>query len=78
MNYLAVGWSVRSLDTVLKYDTTKVLARVTKKLLPGDIILLHDKNPNIVEILKGIIKFGMENEFKFVRLDELIQVNAYE
>ncbi len=71
MNYTVIGWSLRSFDTKYK-DPAKILSRVTKKLKSGDIILFHDINPEIINVLRNFIKYALSNNYKFVRLDKLI------
>ena len=71
MNYTAIGWSLRSLDTKNK-DYRKILNRVIRKLKPGDIILFHDVNPEIINVLRNFIKYALSNNYKIVRLDKLI------
>ena len=39
--FIPVGWSVRSMDTVIK-DAGKLLEKVTGSLKPGAVILFHD------------------------------------
>lgn len=71
MNYTVIGWSLRSFDTKYK-DPAKILSRVTKKLKSGDIILFHDINPEIINVLLSFIKYALSNNYKFVRLDKLL------
>ena len=71
MNYTVIGWSLRSFDTKYK-DPSKILSRVTKKLKSGDIILFHDINPEIINVLRNFIKYALSNNYKIVRLDKLI------
>ena len=77
LNLLVIGWSLRSLDSSSK-NAIETLNRMKKKLKPGDIILLHDTTPFIIEILEDFIPFAFKNGYNFVRLDHLIQKEAYE
>jgi peptidoglycan-N-acetylglucosamine deacetylase len=77
MGYLAIGWSIRSMDTGKDKSTEEIYNRVVKRLKPGDVILFHDTMPRTVQVLKDVIHFGIENEYTFVRLDDLINVNPY-
>ena len=52
---VCVGWSIRSLDTVIR-SNNKVVNRVGNKLLPSGIILLHDSLPTSVEVLDGVLE----------------------
>ena len=76
-NYLVIGWSNRSLDTKSKNEK-KILKRITKRLRPGDIILFHDLNPAIINVLSEFIKYALYKDFKIVRLDQLLKTDAYE
>jgi peptidoglycan/xylan/chitin deacetylase (PgdA/CDA1 family) len=69
-----VGWSIRSLDTKIA-DPKRVVARVTRRLAPGAIILLHDGNipterlvPTVQILLDRVRTLGYE----VVRLDHLL------
>lgn len=71
-----IGWNVRSLDTVIK-DEAKILKRITENLKGGDIVLFHDTNNRIIEVLKSFLKYTSENGFKIVGLDELVKKSPY-
>jgi peptidoglycan-N-acetylglucosamine deacetylase len=71
-NLIVIGWSVRSLDTVKK-DPDKVLHRITKRLRPGSIVLLHDTTKNAIPILKGLLLYCEKHNLSPVNLDELIR-----
>lgn len=72
-----IGWSVRSLDTVLKNDK-KIADRVTKKLTSGDIILLHDTSDETVKALEQLLLFLQKENYKSVTVDFLLNFKAYE
>ena len=74
--YCPVGWSIRSLDTVIK-DKQKLLFRTTGQLKPGDIILLHDSMEITAEVLPEIIEQIRNRGFKIVPLHQLLNVAAY-
>lgn len=71
-----IGWNVRSLDTVIK-DESKIFKRVTENLKGGDIVLFHDSNRRVVQVLQSFLKFTSQNGFKIVGLDELIKKSPY-
>ncbi|MGM0503963.1 MAG: polysaccharide deacetylase family protein, partial [Bacteroidota bacterium] len=48
LNYQTIGWSLRSLDTIKKPEN--VIRKLTQKISPGDIILLHDNRKEITQI----------------------------
>jgi peptidoglycan/xylan/chitin deacetylase (PgdA/CDA1 family) len=77
MNYHVIGWSLKSKDTVI-CEEEKLFNRLTKKIKPGDIILFHDTQPHIIEVLDKFIKFAKENNFTFLRPDRLLNIEAYE
>lgn len=74
--YTPVGWSIRSMDTVIKNEE-ELLAKVTKNVQPGDIFLFHDTCAVTVKILPALIKQLKEQGFAFKRIDELLNVPAY-
>jgi peptidoglycan-N-acetylglucosamine deacetylase len=75
--HIAIGWSIRSLDTQQKRSVSNIIKRVTERMKSGDIILFHDTIKKLPEVLEATIKYGTENGFTFVRLDELISENPY-
>lgn len=77
LNFHVIGWSLRSLDTSSE-NAAETLCKMKQKLRPGDIILLHDTTPFITEILEDFIPFALENGYRFLRLDQLIDIKAYE
>ena len=75
-NFHTIGWSIRSFDTIS--STEKTLKRIKKSLSPGDIILLHDNRGHIVEILKSFLEYAKNENYQIIRLDELLNLKAYE
>lgn len=76
-NYITIGWNIRSLDTPKRKKTEKIVSRIIRKIKPGSIILLHNKNPNIGMILEKLVEHAAEAGYEIVRLDELIKQEAY-
>jgi peptidoglycan/xylan/chitin deacetylase (PgdA/CDA1 family) len=75
LNLQVIGWSIRSLDTVIA-QPEKILARIRRGLAPGAIILLHDGNiPNgkLVQTVKSLLDTLRELGYEVVRLDELLK-----
>ncbi len=69
-----VGWSVRGFDTQTK-NSEKVVARITKKLKPGMIILLHDgkiSSEHLVTTVKMLLAHLHARGYQVVRLDKLL------
>ena len=76
-NYIPLGWSMRSYDTMIK-DKEKLLNRVTRSIKPGDIFLFHDTCKTTLNILPIFIQHLQQKGFSIVRLDKLLDINAYE
>jgi peptidoglycan/xylan/chitin deacetylase (PgdA/CDA1 family) len=76
LDYKVIGWSIRSLDTMGKPDE-KIIKRVVTRFKPGSLILLHDTHEGIGNILEGIIEAAKEQNYSFVRPDELLKLEAY-
>lgn len=73
---LPVGWSVRSMDTVIKSES-KLIERLSADLKPGDVILLHDTARVTINSLQLIISAIRNKGFTPVRLDHLFKMEAY-
>lgn len=71
-----IGWSVRSYDAILNSEDY-VLKRITRNLKTGDVILLHDNNPQTVSILEQLLIFLETNHYKAIRPDNLFEIDAY-
>lgn len=75
-NYIPVGWSVRSMDTVIN-DEKKLLAKVMRSIKPGAIILFHDTSKTTLDILPVFIRTVREQGYVICRLDKMLTLNAY-
>jgi peptidoglycan/xylan/chitin deacetylase (PgdA/CDA1 family) len=75
-NMTSVGWSLRSFDTKAT-DPEKLLHRITGNIKGGDIVLLHDSMQITARILTALIQSCREKGFTFVRLDKLLETDAY-
>ena len=75
-NYKAIGWSIRSLDTISK-DREALFGRITKSLKSGDIVLFHDYCTITLEILPDFITYVHNHGLKIVRVDQLLNEKAY-
>lgn len=69
---IAVGWSLRSLDTTAKGNIAKTINRL-EKIKAGNIVLLHDSLVEAPEILKKFIEIVKTKKLEFTRLDDLIK-----
>lgn len=76
LDYYTIGWSVRSLDTVIK-DEQQLMARVTKQLKGGDILLLHDHHEHILTFLPLFLEYVLNNGYEVVSLEKLLGISAY-
>ena len=74
-NMTTVLWSLDSLDWTLK-DPNAVIQNVTTNIRNGDIILMH-RNPISVAALPRVIEILKEKGYTFVKLDDMLGVNAY-
>ncbi len=75
-NYTSVGWSVRSLDTVIS-DERKLLEKVITSLKPGAIFLFHDTQKTTLAILPTFIEQVIANGYQIVRLDKMLNLSPY-
>ncbi len=70
-----IGWTIRSLDTVIR-EPDKVVARVTRGLQPGAVILLHDGNipaEKLLTTVKSLLDTLRGLGYEIVRLDDLLK-----
>ena len=58
----AIGWDVRSLDTVI-HDEDKLFHRIVRKLTNGNIILMHDRLPHTLTVLERLLQYLKENNY---------------
>lgn len=74
--YTPVGWSVRSMDTVIK-DETKLLGKVTAGIRPGAVFLFHDTSKTTLNVLPEFIKEVKKRGYEIIPLDKLLALTAY-
>lgn len=74
--YISIGWSIRSYDTVIKNED-RLITRISSSLKPGAIILLHDTMDITVRILPRLLKEIRGKGYRVERLDKLINLNPY-
>ncbi len=80
----AVGWDVRGLDS-MSGDADAIERRVLRGARPGSVIMLHDgtglggraDRSATIEALPRIIETLRARGLRFVRLDELLEVEPY-
>jgi peptidoglycan-N-acetylglucosamine deacetylase len=74
--YKTIGWSVRSLDSVIK-DSEKLFQKVSSVIKSGDVILFHDFSESTIEILPRLIEHIHKSGLKIVSVDALLNEKAY-
>ena len=74
--YKVIGWNIRSYDTIIK-NPNMIFNRISKKISPGSIILLHDKSDTTIKLLEMILVFLKENNYESLTIDKLFNINAY-
>ncbi|MET3033056.1 polysaccharide deacetylase family protein [Flavobacterium johnsoniae] len=72
-----IGWNIRSLDGGTK-NQELILNRITKRVSPGGIVLLHDTGEHSVLVLEQFLQFLQQNNYQVVSIEELLNLNAYE
>lgn len=77
LNKQVIGWSNRSLDTVIA-DGEKIYERVKSKVRSGDIILLHDTSQRTVYALSKLMMYLKAEGYACVSVDDLLNLQLYE
>ena len=75
-NYTPVGWSVRSMDTVIK-DEKKLLDKINAGIKPGAVFLFHDTSKTTLAVLPAFIKEVKNRGYQVIPLDKLLHLKAY-
>ncbi len=74
--YTPVGWSVRSMDTVIK-DEKKLLDKIKGGIVPGAVFLFHDTCESTLRALPEFIKEVKKRGYTIVPLDKLLHLQPY-
>lgn len=74
--HLVLGWNVRPYDAITKSPNV-IIKRITRKLKPGDVILLHDNQPKTAAILEQLLVILEEKKLGTIRPDKLFGIDAY-
>jgi len=74
--YTPVGWSVRSMDTVIK-DEKKLLEKINAGIKPGAVFLFHDTSKTTVDILQAFIQEVKKRGYNIIPLDKLLALQPY-
>lgn len=77
LRYHVIGWSLKSKDTVTG-DSGVLLERLKKNVKSGDLLLFHDTKPILSEVLPSFIAYLKSENYKIVRPDQLLKLEAYE
>lgn len=75
--HAVIGWSIRSLDTKIKSEST-ILKRITSRLSPGSIVLLHDTSAKTASVLEQLLVILQNKNYSTVTIEQLLAINAYE
>ena len=73
---ISVGWNIRSFDTSIK-DPDKIVQKIKPQIKPGSIVLLHDRMEGCDVVVKRLLDYCKENNYRVVSLDKLINKPAY-
>ena len=74
--YIPVGWSVRSMDTVIRNEK-KLLDKINRSLKPGAVFLFHDTSKTTVNILPEFIREVKNKGYHIIPLDKLLHLTPY-
>lgn len=74
--YTPVGWSVRSMDTVIK-DGERLLAKINEGIKPGAVFLFHDTSKSTLSILPEFIQEVKKRGYNIIPLDKLLALQPY-
>ena len=77
MNYHIIGWSLKSKDTVIR-DEQKLYERLNRNSEMQTSFFFMIPAPHLVPVLDKFIQYAKENEYRFERLDKILQIEAYE
>lgn len=76
MGLEVIGWNIRSLDTSI-LDKETVLQRIKDRLQPGSILLMHDTVTGTDLVLKQVLIYLKEQNYRVVSVEQLSQKKAY-
>ena len=76
LDYGVVGWSVRSLDTVIS-DEDRLAERVQERIRPGAVVLFHDTSERTVRVLARTLRYARDNGYTIVSLERLLGLKPY-
>ncbi|MES2748204.1 MAG: polysaccharide deacetylase family protein [Bacteroidota bacterium] len=76
-NHKVIGWNIRSMDGIIQ-NKKIIFNRISSRITPGAIVLLHDTSENTVSVLEQLLLFLQSNNYQVVSLEELLNLKAYE
>ncbi len=77
MGYMAIGWSIRSFDT-LGESEDKIFNRIVRQIEPGAVILLHDRMPGCASLVARLLEHLKTIDYKVIALDKMFFIpNPY-
>ncbi len=68
------GWSLRSMDT-LDRNAETISEQVKSKIELGTVILFHDTQAILPEVMEDVVTFAKEQGYELVRFDELVKAS---
>lgn len=71
LGYTSIGWDVRSLDTCIA-DKRRVMLRIKRRLKPGSVVLLHDRLPDCDVLLRLLLEYLKQENYRVVRIDRML------
>lgn len=74
--YTPVGWSVRSMDTVIQ-DEKKLLDKICSGIKPGAVFLFHDTSKATLAVLPKFIQEVKIRGYHIIPLDKLLALQSY-
>ena len=76
LGYTTVFWRLDSSELQPNMDANKVYHRVADNVRDGDIVLMHNGDPNILAALPRILENLSQRGYQFVTVSELMQLNG--
>lgn len=69
-----VGWSIRSLDTLVRRSRQAVARRIRRRLGHGKVILLHDDRPGADRLLALVLGDLKRSGYRTATIEELFNI----
>lgn len=75
--YRTIGWNIRSFDT-RKETQDRIFRRIVRQVKPGSVILLHDRLPGCAPLLKRLLDYLKEQQYRIISIEEMFNIESYE